>query len=129
MREVVMIELLKCRGMEELCRQRAVFFPEESWKWLAEAEMWNQKAFERSNQAEQSKVATSENSSVREKTFSRGRLPSHGNVPKAVRGAYVSKTTEVSRKPSNGTVAAAGSRKDKSRLLHSASGHFVKMVR
>lgn len=116
-------------GWKNCADNAQFFFPEESWKWLAEAEMWNHKAFERSNQAEQSKAAKSANSSVREKAFSRGRLPSHGNVPKAVRGAYVSKTTEVSRKPSDGTVAAAGSRKDKSRLLHSASGHFLKMVR
>lgn len=54
-----MNELSRCRGMESLCRQRATFYPEESWKWLAEAEMWNHKAFERSIQHEESKAATS----------------------------------------------------------------------
>ncbi|WP_371422821.1 hypothetical protein [Tardiphaga sp.] len=33
-----------CRAKESLCRQRASFFPEESWKHLAEAEMWQHKA-------------------------------------------------------------------------------------
>lgn len=54
-----MNELSRCRGMESLCRQRATFYPEESWKWLAEAEMWNHKAFERCIQHEESKAATS----------------------------------------------------------------------
>lgn len=39
-----MKELLDCRAMESVCRQRATLYPEESWKWLAEAEMWNHKA-------------------------------------------------------------------------------------
>jgi len=30
--------------MESLCRQSAVFHPLESWRLLAEAEMWNHKA-------------------------------------------------------------------------------------
>jgi len=30
--------------MESLCRQSAVFYPLESWRLLAEAEMWNHKA-------------------------------------------------------------------------------------
>ncbi len=54
-----MKELLRCRGMESLCRQRATFHPEESWQWLAEAEMWNHKAFVCSIQHEESKAATS----------------------------------------------------------------------
>jgi hypothetical protein len=41
-----MKELLNCRAMESVCRQRATLYPEESWKWLAEAEMWNHKAIE-----------------------------------------------------------------------------------
>jgi hypothetical protein len=32
--------------MESLCRQRAVFYPLESWRLLAEAEMWHHKAQE-----------------------------------------------------------------------------------
>jgi hypothetical protein len=31
---------MSCRDMELLCRQRAVFDFEHSWKWLAEAERW-----------------------------------------------------------------------------------------
>jgi len=30
--------------MESLCRQSAVFYPLESWRLLAEAEMWNHRA-------------------------------------------------------------------------------------
>jgi hypothetical protein len=41
-----MEDLQTCRAMESLCRQRASFFPEESWKHLAEAEMWQHKAME-----------------------------------------------------------------------------------
>ena len=66
-----MNELLRCRAMEGLCRQRAVFFPEKSWHWLAEAEMWNQKAFECSNRSEVTNEAKSEGVSVKEKIFSR----------------------------------------------------------
>jgi hypothetical protein len=36
--------LARYRGMESLCRQRAVFHPMESWQLLAEAEMWHHKA-------------------------------------------------------------------------------------
>jgi hypothetical protein len=28
------------RAMSSLCRQQAVFHPEDSWKWLGEAERW-----------------------------------------------------------------------------------------
>ena len=31
---------MSCRGMELLCRQRAVFDSEHSWKWLGQAERW-----------------------------------------------------------------------------------------
>lgn len=41
-----MKEPLNCSAMESVCRQRATLYPEESWKWLAEAEKWNHKAFE-----------------------------------------------------------------------------------
>jgi hypothetical protein len=54
-----MKELLRCREMESVCRQRATFYPQESWKWLAEAEMWNQRAFECSYPPDASNVATS----------------------------------------------------------------------
>jgi hypothetical protein len=41
-----MKELQTCRAMESLCRQRASFFPEDSWKHLAEAEKWQHKAMD-----------------------------------------------------------------------------------
>jgi hypothetical protein len=41
-----MKELLRCRAMESMCRQRASFFPEQSWKYLAEAEMWKHRALD-----------------------------------------------------------------------------------
>jgi hypothetical protein len=31
---------LSYRAMGSLCRQQAVFHPENSWKWLGEAERW-----------------------------------------------------------------------------------------
>jgi hypothetical protein len=42
--EVAMKELLRCHAMESMCRQPAAFHPEESWKFLAEAEMWKRRA-------------------------------------------------------------------------------------
>jgi hypothetical protein len=41
-----MKDLVRYRAMESLCRQRAVFHPLESWRLLAEAEMWHHKAEE-----------------------------------------------------------------------------------
>jgi hypothetical protein len=41
-----MKELLHARAMESMCRQRASFFPEESWKFLAEAERWKHRALD-----------------------------------------------------------------------------------
>jgi hypothetical protein len=41
-----MNELVRYRAMESLCRQSAVFRPLESWRLLAEAEMWHHKAEE-----------------------------------------------------------------------------------
>jgi hypothetical protein len=41
-----MSNLVRYRAMESLCRQRAVFRPQESWRLLAEAEMWHHKAQE-----------------------------------------------------------------------------------
>jgi hypothetical protein len=35
-----MKKILSCRAMGSLCRQQAVFHPENSWKWLSEAERW-----------------------------------------------------------------------------------------
>jgi hypothetical protein len=39
-----MDDLVRYRAMESLCRQSAVFRPLESWRLLAEAEMWHHKA-------------------------------------------------------------------------------------
>ena len=39
-----MKDLARYRAMESLCRQSAVFHPLESWRLLAEAEMWHHKA-------------------------------------------------------------------------------------
>jgi hypothetical protein len=36
--------LVRYRTMEALCRQNAVFRPLESWRLLAQAEMWHHKA-------------------------------------------------------------------------------------
>jgi hypothetical protein len=41
-----MKDLARYRAMESLCRQSAVFHPLESWRLLAEAEMWHHKAHE-----------------------------------------------------------------------------------
>jgi hypothetical protein len=39
-----MQNLVRYRAMESLCRQGAVFHPLESWRLLAQAEMWHHKA-------------------------------------------------------------------------------------
>lgn len=39
-----MKDLVRYRAMESLCRQSAVFHPHDSWRLLAEAEMWHHKA-------------------------------------------------------------------------------------
>jgi len=39
-----MKNLVRYRAMESLCRQSAVFHPHESWRLLAQAEMWHHKA-------------------------------------------------------------------------------------
>jgi hypothetical protein len=41
-----MKDLIRYRAMESLCRQSAVFHPLESWRLLAEAEMWHHKALD-----------------------------------------------------------------------------------
>jgi hypothetical protein len=42
-----MNDLVRYRAMESLCRQNAVFRPLDSWRLLAEAEMWHHKAQEK----------------------------------------------------------------------------------
>jgi hypothetical protein len=39
-----MKDFVRYRAMESLCRQSAVFHPLESWRLLAQAEMWHHKA-------------------------------------------------------------------------------------
>jgi len=39
-----MTDLVRYRAMESLCRQSAVFHPLDSWRLLAQAEMWHHKA-------------------------------------------------------------------------------------
>jgi hypothetical protein len=41
-----MKNLVRYRAMESLCRQAAVHHPLDSWRMLAEAEMWHHKALE-----------------------------------------------------------------------------------
>jgi hypothetical protein len=38
--EVAMRDVRSYRALGSLCRQRAVFDPDNSWKWLSEAERW-----------------------------------------------------------------------------------------
>ena len=33
--------VVRCREIESLCRQRAASDPARSWKWLGEADRWN----------------------------------------------------------------------------------------
>ena len=39
-----MKDIIRYRAMESLCRQSAVFHPQDSWRLLAQAEMWHHKA-------------------------------------------------------------------------------------
>ncbi|MET0968720.1 MAG: hypothetical protein ABWY18_05915 [Tardiphaga sp.] len=41
-----MKELLRCRAMESMCRQRASFYPGEAWTYLAQAEMWHHRVMD-----------------------------------------------------------------------------------
>jgi hypothetical protein len=41
-----MENVVRYRAMESLCRQSAVFHPLDSWRLLAQAEMWHHKALE-----------------------------------------------------------------------------------
>jgi hypothetical protein len=38
--EGMMENAQRCRGIALLCRQQAALHPEDSWKWLAQAERW-----------------------------------------------------------------------------------------
>ncbi len=41
-----MDKLQECRENQAGCRQRAMYDPENAWKWLFEAEMWERRAEE-----------------------------------------------------------------------------------
>ena len=58
-----MNKIRECREQELRCRQRAMYDPAQSWKWLAEAEMWEHKAHEY-RALEQRCAANSEDKSV-----------------------------------------------------------------
>jgi hypothetical protein len=36
-----MKEIVRCREMASLCRQRSAFYHDEKWAWLAKASMWD----------------------------------------------------------------------------------------
>jgi hypothetical protein len=40
-----MTNVRSCRAMSSICRQRAVFDPENSWKHLGDAERWDHLAY------------------------------------------------------------------------------------
>jgi hypothetical protein len=56
-------KIRECREQELRCRQRAMYDPAQSWKWLAEAEMWEHRAHEY-RALEQRDVANSKDKSV-----------------------------------------------------------------
>jgi hypothetical protein len=62
-----MKKILSYRAMGSLCRQQAVFHPEDSWKWLGQAERWEHLAdaeiasyFEECNTTSSSDMAKSD---------------------------------------------------------------------
>jgi hypothetical protein len=46
-----MEDFVRYRAMESLCRQSAVFHPLDSWRLLAQAEMWHHKALDIASRA------------------------------------------------------------------------------
>jgi hypothetical protein len=60
-----MNKIREYREQELRCRQRAMYDPAQSWKWLAEAEMWEHKAHEY-RALQQRTAANSEAKSVSE---------------------------------------------------------------
>jgi hypothetical protein len=66
-----MTDLVRYRAMESLCRQSAVFHPLDSWRLLAEAEMWHHKALEEmSPRAAESNVPAPTSALVRTESLS-----------------------------------------------------------
>ena len=60
-----MNKIREYREQELRCRQRAMYDPAQSWKWLAEAEMWEHKAHQyRASQLEQASAANLDDKSA-----------------------------------------------------------------
>jgi hypothetical protein len=60
-----MNKIKECREQELRCRQRAMYDPAQSWKWLAEAEMWEHRGHQhRASLAEPRNAANSDDKSV-----------------------------------------------------------------
>ena len=60
-----MNKIREYREKELRCRQRAMYDPAQSWKWLAEAEMWEHKAHQyRASLLAQPNVANSDDKSA-----------------------------------------------------------------
>jgi hypothetical protein len=75
---VAMKKILSYRAMGSLCRQQAVFHPENSWKWLGEAERWEHLATLKSHPTSKNAtplVQVTEPNRVHQRT--RRRLPPH----------------------------------------------------
>jgi hypothetical protein len=72
-----MDDLVRYRAMESLCRQSAVFRPLESWRLLAEAEMWHHKAQEEiASRFLECNVSLRAGTSIETATFPRASEPS-----------------------------------------------------
>jgi hypothetical protein len=52
-----MDELVRCRDMEAMCRQSAIYDPQHGWEWLANAEKWKRLADEEALTSEESTTA------------------------------------------------------------------------
>jgi hypothetical protein len=59
-----MNKIRECREQELRCRQRAMYDPAQSWKWLAEAEMWEHRAHQHRAALEQRSAANSDDKTV-----------------------------------------------------------------
>jgi hypothetical protein len=81
-----MKKILSYRAMGSLCRQQAVFHPENSWKWLGDAERWEHLAhaeiashFKECN-ASSSNASGSDNSSSNDLAPAEAAAPSDANA-------------------------------------------------
>jgi hypothetical protein len=55
-----MDELLRCRNMEAMCRQRAMYDTQRGWEWLASAEKWKELADKEALTSEENAAATND---------------------------------------------------------------------